>query len=52
MPLITQRDAVVAILAEARTRRWVLPAFGTENLTTTEAVLAAAVAHGDAIGCR
>jgi fructose-bisphosphate aldolase class II len=42
MALITDREQVLAIYAEAAGRKWVLPCFCTENLTTTEAILAAA----------
>lgn len=42
MPIVTDRREVLAIFAGARDRGWVIPAFGTENLTTTEAILAAA----------
>jgi fructose-bisphosphate aldolase class II len=48
MPLVTDRAAVLNLFAEAN--GWVIPAFGTENLTTTEAVLAAAKDHGEALG--
>lgn len=51
MPLLIGRSPALDIIAEARERHWVLPAFNSENLTTTEAVLAAAVDHGTAIGC-
>jgi fructose-bisphosphate aldolase class II len=43
MPLITGRTRVLEVLGEASARGWVLPAFNSENLTTTEAVLAAAL---------
>ncbi len=46
MSLILDRNAVLDVLAEARDNGWVIPAFGVENLTTMEAVLAAAVAQG------
>ena len=51
MPLVTDRTAVLALFAEANGNGWVIPAFGTENLTTTEAVLAAAREHGECLGC-
>ncbi len=41
MPLILNRNQVLDVFAEAATNKWVVPAFGTENLTTTEAILAA-----------
>jgi len=49
MPLITGRSNVAEIYAEAAERRWVLPAFNAENLTSTEAILAAAKEHGQRI---
>ncbi|HED09441.1 MAG TPA: class II fructose-bisphosphate aldolase [Caldithrix abyssi] len=45
MPLITERKQVEAIYESAAVRGWVLPAFNTENLTTTEAILAAATEY-------
>ncbi len=51
MPIVTDRTAVLSIFGEAKQKGWVIPAFGSENLTTTEAVLAAAKEHGEAIGC-
>lgn len=48
--LVTDRQAVLDIYAEARERGRVLPCFCTENLTTTEAVLAAVAEHGRRIG--
>lgn len=51
MPLITGRERVLEVLAEAAAHGWVLPAFNTENLTTTEAVLAAAVERSQVLGC-
>lgn len=50
MPLILTRPEVLAIYAEAAERRWVLPSFGTENLTTTEAILAGALEHATRLG--
>src|ERR1700722_578246 len=50
MPLILTRPEVLAIYAEAAERRWVHPSFSTENLTTTEAILSAAMEYGDHIG--
>lgn len=50
MPIITNRQDVLAIYAEAAVNGWVLPCFCSENLTTTEAILAAALEHGLAIG--
>jgi len=51
MPLLADRASVLNVFAEAKANRWVIPAFGTENLTTTEAVLAAAREHGETLGC-
>ena len=42
MPLITGRERVLEVFATAANRGWVLPAFNAENLTTMEAILAAA----------
>jgi fructose/tagatose bisphosphate aldolase len=50
MPIICQRQETLSIFQEARRRNWVIPAFGTENLTTTEAVLSAAQDHARRIG--
>jgi fructose-bisphosphate aldolase class II len=49
MPLVLDHNHVQEIYAEARERKWVLPAFNTENLTTMEAVLAAVDAYGKSI---
>lgn len=50
MPLVTERSAVLEIYAEAAERGWVIPAFCSENLTTTEAVLAATLEAGRRVG--
>jgi fructose/tagatose bisphosphate aldolase len=50
MPLVTGRESVLEVFSEAGRNAWVIPAFGTENLTTTEAVLSAAAEHGEALG--
>lgn len=42
MPIITGRENVLAVYAEAARRGWVIPCLCSENLTTTEAVLSAA----------
>jgi fructose/tagatose bisphosphate aldolase len=42
MSLVTGRGPVLRQYAEAAARGWTLPCFGTENLTTSEACLAAA----------
>jgi fructose/tagatose bisphosphate aldolase len=46
MPLITDREQVREIYTEAETRKWVLPAFNSENLTTSEAILQAVYDFG------
>jgi fructose/tagatose bisphosphate aldolase len=43
MPLVVERQQVLDIYAKACENRWVIPCFGTENLTTTEAILSAAL---------
>ena len=50
MPLVTDKSQVLALYREAALRHWVIPCFCTENLTTTEAVLAAVKAHGERLG--
>lgn len=50
MAIITDRKQVLDIYNEAERNRWVLPCFCSENLTTTEAILAASKEYGDAIG--
>lgn len=50
MPLITERIEVLGIYSEAAKKKWVIPCFCTENLTTTEAILAATKAYGEKIG--
>jgi len=50
MPLVTSRSEVLVLYAEAAQRGWVIPAFGTENLTTTEAILAGTLEYGRRIG--
>ena len=47
MAIITDRQDVLAIYDEALQKGWVLPCFCTENLTTTEAILAAVKDYGD-----
>lgn len=42
MPIITGRENVLAVYEEAAKRGWVIPCICSENLTTTEAILAAA----------
>lgn len=50
MPLVTDRGSVLAIYAEAARKGWVIPTFCSENLTTTEAVLAGTFERGQALG--
>src|SRR5512133_1583769 len=50
MPLILERQHVLDIYADAAQRKWVIPAFNTENLTTTEAILSAALEYSLKIG--
>lgn len=52
MPLLLSRSEVLEVYAEAADKHWVLPSFGTENLTTTEAVLAGALDRANEIGAR
>jgi len=42
MPIITGRANVLKVYEEAARKGWVIPCFCTENLTTTEAIIAAA----------
>jgi len=49
MPLITAREAVVDVYAQAAYNKWVIPTICTENLTTTEAILSAALEHSRTI---
>ena len=49
MPLIIERNQVMDVFSEAAERKWVIPAFGTENLTTTEAILTGALDHSKKI---
>lgn len=50
MPLLTGRDAALAAYADAAARGWTVACFGSENLTTSEAVLDAAAAHAAELG--
>jgi len=50
MPIITGRENVLALYEEAAKNQWVLPCFCSENLTTTESILAAAKDFGDEKG--
>lgn len=50
MALILERKQVLDIYAEAAERKWVIPTFNTENLTTTEAILSASLEYSRKIG--
>ncbi len=52
MALITDRKDVLGIYSEAERNQWVLPCFCSENLTSTEAVLAATKEYGDSKGIK
>jgi fructose/tagatose bisphosphate aldolase len=43
MPLILDRGQVLDIYKDAAIKKWVIPTFNSENLTTTEAILSAAL---------
>lgn len=43
MSLILERNKVLGVYAEAALKKWVIPTFNSENLTTTEAILSAAL---------
>jgi fructose/tagatose bisphosphate aldolase len=45
MPLILNRNKVLDIYKEAAQKKWVIPAFNTENLTSMEAILAATLEY-------
>jgi fructose/tagatose bisphosphate aldolase len=50
MPLVLDRQHVLDTYAEARDRKWVIPNFNAENLTTMEAILSAVLRHGERLG--
>lgn len=50
MPLILDRKKVLDVYSHAREKKWVLPTFNSENLTTTEAILSAVSDYGRSIG--
>ena len=50
MGIVTDRSEVIGIYSKAALLQWVIPAFGSENLTTTEAVLSAVKEYGDQNG--
>jgi fructose/tagatose bisphosphate aldolase len=45
MPLILERKKVLDVYREAGQKKWVIPTFNSENLTTTEAILSAALEY-------
>jgi fructose-bisphosphate aldolase class II len=45
MPLILDRNKVLDVYKEAAQKKWVIPTFNTENLTTTESILTAALEY-------
>jgi fructose/tagatose bisphosphate aldolase len=45
MPLVLNRSKVLDVYKEAAQKKWVIPTFNTENLTTTEAILSAALEY-------
>lgn len=45
MPLILERNQVLNVYHKAAEKKWVIPTFNTENLTTTEAILSAALEY-------
>jgi len=50
MSLITDRKQVLELYSEAAENNWVLPTFNSENLTSTEAILAATKEYGEKTG--
>ena len=50
MTLILERSHVLDVYAKAAENKWVVPTFCTENLTTTEAILAGALEYSKEIG--
>jgi fructose/tagatose bisphosphate aldolase len=49
MPLILNRNEVLDVYKEAAQKKWVIPTFNSENLTTTEAILSAALEYSHQI---
>jgi len=49
MPLILNRKKVLEVYEKAGNRGWVIPAFNSENLTTTEAILQATLDYSQRI---
>lgn len=50
MPLILERNHVLDVYSGAAMKQWLIPTFCTENLTTTEAILSAALEYSQKIG--
>lgn len=50
--IITDKTEALQLYEEAHSRGWVIPCFNSENLTTTEAILAAAQDFGRALGMK
>jgi len=50
MPLVLDRQNVLDVYAKAAENKWVVPSFCSENLTTTEAILAGALEYSQEIG--
>jgi fructose/tagatose bisphosphate aldolase len=50
MPIILERQHILDIYSEAANRKWVIPAFNVENLTTIEAILSAVYDYGKVAG--
>ena len=50
MPLILERNNVLEIFEEAKEKKWALPTFNSENLTTTEGILSAVKEFGKGTG--
>ncbi len=49
MPLILERNKVLDLFNEAAQKGWVIPTFNTENLSTSEAILSAALEYSQLI---
>ena len=49
MPLILKRTDVLNVYKKAAQKKWVIPTFNTENLSTTEAILMATLEYSRAI---
>ena len=52
MSLVLDRSHVLEVFSEARERKWVIPSFNAENLTTMEAILAAVYENGKMKGIK